>query len=67
MAIAIAATAPQLGNPTGDQVSPQPMADAPHPSPINAAQQRSAKSRRIAWALAAVVVLLYALAFVLNR
>lgn len=40
--------------------------DAPRPA-VDAARLRSAKSRRIAWALAAVVALLYALAFVMNR
>lgn len=33
----------------------------------DAARRRSAKSRRIAWVLAAIVALLYALAFVMNR
>lgn len=37
------------------------------PPAVDAARLRSAKSRRIAWALAAVVALLYALAFVMNR
>jgi hypothetical protein len=46
---------------------PAPEAADARPRNVDAARLRSARSRRIAWALAAVVALLYALAFVMNR
>ena len=65
MAVALAATPPQLGNPAGGEVAVDRM-----PLPSIAADdltRRQAASRRLGWILGAVVVAIYVVGLFIKR